>query len=226
MLGITPCGSLARTTPASPRRWWSSANLQPKGLNRRDLGREKFEERVWQWKCQSGGHDQEANDPPGRKLRLVPRTLHPRRGPVPRRARDLRPPVRKRPHLSRRVHGQLVPRCQTAISDLETIHEETQGHLWHIAYPVIGTDRQADRSHNPSRDDARRHRRRDQSRGRALFRPARQESSSAFDESRDPDHSRRRWPTPSSGPASSKSLPRTIRTTSKQAAVTSFRSSG
>ena len=33
------------------------------------------------------------------------------------------------------------PRCRTAISDLETIHEETQGHLWHIAYPVIGTDR-------------------------------------------------------------------------------------
>ena len=30
------------------------------------------------------------------------------------------------------------PRCQTAISDLETVHEETAGHLWHIRYPVGG----------------------------------------------------------------------------------------
>lgn len=28
------------------------------------------------------------------------------------------------------------PRCQTAISDLETAHEDTQGNLWHIRYPV------------------------------------------------------------------------------------------
>ena len=30
------------------------------------------------------------------------------------------------------------PRCRTAISDLETVHEETAGHLWHIRYPVVG----------------------------------------------------------------------------------------
>src|SRR5207249_3312380 len=33
------------------------------------------------------------------------------------------------------------PRCQTVLSDLEVKHEETQGHLWHIRYPVVGTDR-------------------------------------------------------------------------------------
>src|SRR5437667_1217252 len=31
------------------------------------------------------------------------------------------------------------PSCQTALSDLETVHEERQGHLWHIRYPVVGT---------------------------------------------------------------------------------------
>src|SRR5207248_11665009 len=31
------------------------------------------------------------------------------------------------------------PRCQTALSDLEVEHEETQGHLWHIVYPVEGS---------------------------------------------------------------------------------------
>jgi valyl-tRNA synthetase len=32
------------------------------------------------------------------------------------------------------------PRCQTALSDLEVEHEETEGSLWHIRYPVIGSD--------------------------------------------------------------------------------------
>jgi len=27
------------------------------------------------------------------------------------------------------------PRCQTALSDLETSHEDTTGHLYHIKYP-------------------------------------------------------------------------------------------
>src|ERR1035437_9857412 len=32
------------------------------------------------------------------------------------------------------------PRCQTAVSDLEVEHEETQGNLWHIVYPVAAGD--------------------------------------------------------------------------------------
>jgi valyl-tRNA synthetase len=31
------------------------------------------------------------------------------------------------------------PRCQTALSDLEVVHEETEGNLWHIRYPVNGS---------------------------------------------------------------------------------------
>ena len=33
------------------------------------------------------------------------------------------------------------PRCLTAISDLEVTHEDVQGHLWNIRYPVNGMDR-------------------------------------------------------------------------------------
>jgi valyl-tRNA synthetase len=33
------------------------------------------------------------------------------------------------------------PRCQTALSDLEVVHDETPGNLWYIRYPVIGMDR-------------------------------------------------------------------------------------
>ena len=32
------------------------------------------------------------------------------------------------------------PRCETAISDLEVKHEEVQGKLYEIRYPVVGTD--------------------------------------------------------------------------------------
>jgi valyl-tRNA synthetase len=31
------------------------------------------------------------------------------------------------------------PDCLTVLSDLEVVHEERQGHLWHIRYPVVGT---------------------------------------------------------------------------------------
>ena len=42
--------------PASPRRWWSSASL-PSARSRTGArsGREKFLERVWAWKAESGG---------------------------------------------------------------------------------------------------------------------------------------------------------------------------
>jgi valyl-tRNA synthetase len=32
------------------------------------------------------------------------------------------------------------PRCQTAISDVEVVHDEHKGHLWEIKYPVIRAD--------------------------------------------------------------------------------------
>ena len=33
------------------------------------------------------------------------------------------------------------PRCHTALSDLEVEHDEKQGQLWHLRYPVKGSDR-------------------------------------------------------------------------------------
>ncbi len=40
--------------------------LAEEGINRRDLGREEFEKRVWEWKEQYGGHHQAPDDPAGR----------------------------------------------------------------------------------------------------------------------------------------------------------------
>ncbi len=33
------------------------------------------------------------------------------------------------------------PRCKTAISDLEVVYQPTKGKLWHIRYPLVGSDR-------------------------------------------------------------------------------------
>ena len=102
--------------------------LAAEGTNRHDLGREEFEERVWEWKAQSGGTIKEqmirlGAAATGRRERF---TLD--RGPVARRARDLRAPVRKGPDLSRRVHGELVPALPDGASPIsKRSHEETPG---------------------------------------------------------------------------------------------------
>ena len=32
------------------------------------------------------------------------------------------------------------PRCETALSDIETEYQDLEGHLWHIRYPIAGTE--------------------------------------------------------------------------------------
>ena len=113
--------------------------LAQQGIQKRELGREEFLKKVWEWKAQHGG-------------RIVEQM---------KRAGDSCDWSRERftmdPGLSRAVREAFVrlyekgliyranyivnwcPRCQTVLSDLEVEHEDTQGHLWHIAYPVNGS---------------------------------------------------------------------------------------
>ncbi|WP_119303257.1 valine--tRNA ligase [Dongia deserti] len=112
--------------------------LAKHGKKRTDLGREKFLEKVWEWKAESGG--------------AITNQLR-RLGASPdwRRERftmdeGLNRAVRKvfvdlyRQGLIYR-DKRLVnwdPKFHTAISDLEVVQKETQGHLWHLRYPVEG----------------------------------------------------------------------------------------
>ncbi len=113
--------------------------LAEEGINRRDLGREEFEERVWEWKAESGGTIKRQMIRLGASCDWSPRALHPRPRPLPRRPRSLRPPLRKRPDLSRRVHGQLVPALPDRASPIsKSPTTKSHGHLWHIRYPVNG----------------------------------------------------------------------------------------
>src|SRR6185503_775820 len=107
-------------------------------IKRTDLGREKFLEKVWEWKAESGG----AITNQLRRLGASPDW------PRERFTMDegLNKAVRKvfvdlyRQGLIYR-DKRLVnwdPKFHTAISDLEVVQKEKQGHLWHLRYPVEG----------------------------------------------------------------------------------------
>ncbi len=112
--------------------------LAEQGINRRDLGREKFLEKVWEWKEQSGG--------------TIVNQLR-RLGTTPDWSRErftmdegLNKAVRKafvQLHKEGLIYRdkRLVnwdPKFHTAISDLEVIAKEVKGNMYYIRYPVEG----------------------------------------------------------------------------------------
>jgi valyl-tRNA synthetase len=113
--------------------------LAAEGLTKHDLGREKFEERVWQWKAESGGAIVRQMKTVGVSCDWTRErfTLDPG---LSRAVREVFCGLYERGLVYR---GERMvnwcPRCGTALSDLEVKHEDTQGSLWHIRYPVVGT---------------------------------------------------------------------------------------
>ncbi len=113
--------------------------LAEEGLTKRDLGREAFEARVWKWKEQYGGRIVEQMKRAGVSCDWSREhfTLDPG---LTRAVREAFVRLYEKGLIYRANYiVNWCPRCQTALSDLEVEHEETQGHLWHIAYPVNGS---------------------------------------------------------------------------------------
>ena len=116
--------------------------LAKEGKKRRELGREKFVERVWEWKREYGGAilDQMkrlgASVDWGREYFTMDENLS-------RAVREVFVRLYEEGLIYR---GKYIvnwcPRCETAISDLEVKHEEVAGKLWEIRYPVIGSSPQ------------------------------------------------------------------------------------
>ena len=114
--------------------------LNAEGTSRRDLGREKFVERVWQWKEESGG-----------KIARQTRRL----GASVDWSRDrftmdegCSAAVRK-VFVSLYEEGLIYrgkrlvnwdPVLHTALSDLEVLSEDEPGKLWHFRYPLADGD--------------------------------------------------------------------------------------
>ena len=115
--------------------------INAEGKTRHDLGREKFIDRVWEWKSESGG--------------MITRQLR-RMGASPdweneRFTMDegLCEAVNE---VFIRLHEQGIiyrgkrlvnwdPVLHTALSDLEVLSQEEKGSLWHLRYPLVDSDR-------------------------------------------------------------------------------------
>lgn len=110
--------------------------LDAQGVSRHDLGREKFVERVWEWKERSG------STITGQVRRI---------GASPDWSREYFTMNDKMSEAVREVFVRLYeqgliyrgkrlvnwdPVLLTAVSDLEVVSEEENGHLWHIRYPL------------------------------------------------------------------------------------------
>ncbi|MDN4502819.1 valine--tRNA ligase [Alteromonadaceae bacterium BrNp21-10] len=110
--------------------------LNAQGKNRHDLGREAFIEKIWEWKEQSGG-----------TITSQMRRL----GTSPDWSREV---FTMDDNLSAAVTETFVklheegliyrgkrlvnwdPVLHTAVSDLEVLNEEENGHMWHMRYPL------------------------------------------------------------------------------------------
>ena len=115
-------------------------HLKSQGIEKEDLGREGFLKRAWEWKDEYGGRiinqlkrlgssadwDRERftmDEGNNKAVTEVFCKLY-EKGYMYRGSRIV----------------NWCPVCQTSISDAEVIHEEQQGHFWHINYPVAGEE--------------------------------------------------------------------------------------
>jgi valyl-tRNA synthetase len=113
--------------------------LESEGIKRRELGREKFIERVWEWKKLYGGAILDQMKRLGASVDWD---------------REYFTMDENLSHAVREVFVRLYeqgliyrgnyivnwcPWHETAISDLEVKHEEVAGKLWEIRYPVVGS---------------------------------------------------------------------------------------
>ena len=111
--------------------------LKKQGIDKHDLGREKFLERAWEWKAEYGGRivsqlkklgsscdwDRERftmDEGCNKAVTEVFCKMH-EKGWIYKGSRII----------------NWCPVCNTSISDAEVEYEEQAGHFWHIKYPIV-----------------------------------------------------------------------------------------
>jgi len=109
--------------------------LAQRGTSRSQLGREKFIEQVWQWKREAGSailHQLKA-------LGVSCDWSHERFTMDEGLSLAVREAFVKLWEDGLLYRAQRLinwcPRCKTALADIEVVHEESDGSLWHVRYP-------------------------------------------------------------------------------------------
>ncbi len=113
--------------------------LKDEGIDKRDLGREGFLKKAWEWKEEYGGTITS-------QLRKIGSSCDWDREhfTMDEECSAAVEEVFIRLYEKGYIYqGSRIinwcPVCQTSISDAEVEHEEQNGHFWHIKYPVAGT---------------------------------------------------------------------------------------
>jgi valyl-tRNA synthetase len=118
-----------------------SRELKKEGLTRHDLGREKFIERVWQWKHESGGQILNQMRREGASVDWSRERFTMDEG-LSRAVREVFVRLYEEGHIYR--GNRIVnwcPQDQTVLSDLEVEKTPEKGKLYYLQYPVKGSER-------------------------------------------------------------------------------------
>jgi valyl-tRNA synthetase len=114
--------------------------LAERQIDRRDMGRDAFIERVWEWKEESGGTIT-------RQLRRIGASCDWSREAFTMDEERSAVVIKKFVKLYKDgllyKDQRLVnwdPKLKTAISDLEVEQTEVDGHFWHFRYPIVGEE--------------------------------------------------------------------------------------
>lgn len=115
--------------------------LRKEGIEKEELGREKFLERAWEWKEEYGGRIVEQLKKLGSSA-----DWERERFTMDQGCSDAVLEVFVSLYKKGMIYkGSKIinwcPVCQTSISDAEVEHEEQTGHFWHIKYPIVGSDK-------------------------------------------------------------------------------------
>ena len=114
--------------------------LRSEGLARFDLGREAFLERVWQWKEEYGGRITEQLKTLGSSCDWDRERFTMDEG-CSRAVREVFVALYEKGLIYKGVRIiNWCPTCTTALSDAEVEHEEQEGGLWYLRYPVKESD--------------------------------------------------------------------------------------
>ena len=114
--------------------------LKEEGIDKNQLGREKFLERAWDWRREYGGRIVEQLKKLGSSCDWDRERFTMDEG-CNRAVTEVFVKMHKKGYIykgSRIVNW--CPVCNTSISDAEVEYEEQAGHLWHIRYPVMNED--------------------------------------------------------------------------------------
>ncbi len=114
--------------------------LKEEGIDKKELGREKFLERTWQWKEEYAGTIEAQLKKLGSSCDWDRERFTMDEG-CSKAVEEVFIKLYEEGYIykgSRIINW--CPVCKTSLSDAEVEHEEQDGHFWHIKYPIVGTD--------------------------------------------------------------------------------------